>query len=77
MHSVNINPNSWTEIISAVLLTALLSAGFFYALTTSTNMPDVHISHSTGECVEVINYDSRFDYTCENYHSKYNHIWVK
>lgn len=79
MHSgnFNINPNSWTEILSGILLMALLSVGFFYALILSANIPDVHVSNSTGECVEVINYDKRFDYNCSNYPSKYNHVWVK
>ena len=73
----NINPNSWTEILSGILLMALLSVGFFYAITVTNNMPDVHVSHSTGECVQVINYDEKFNYTCSNYPSKYNHVWVE
>ncbi len=63
----------------------LLTVGFgivvlllvFIALVNTTSIPDVHISHSTGECVKVINYDERFIYNCSNYPSKYNHIWVK
>lgn len=63
--------------IYTVIFTCLIGAGFFMSLVSAANMPDVHISHSTGECVEVINYDERFDYTCENYPEKYNHVWVK
>ena len=73
----NVNPNSWTEYVSAALFIAILSVGFFYAVSVTANMPDVHVSHSTGECVEVINYDERFDYTCENLPDKYNHVWVE
>lgn len=60
-----------------IVFVILVGIGFFYVLDSVANMPDVHISHSTGECVEVINYDERFDYTCKNLPSKYNHIWVK
>ena len=43
----------------------------------AAEMPDVWFSYSTDECVKVINYDERFNYTCENYPSKYNHVWVQ
>lgn len=39
-------------------------------------MPDVLVSYSTNECVEVINYD-KGNYSCENMPKKYNHIWAK
>jgi hypothetical protein len=39
-------------------------------------MPDVLVSYSTNECVEVINYD-KAQYSCENMPRKYNHIWAK
>lgn len=42
---------------------------------------DVHVSHSTGNCVGVTTYQGVFfdtgDYNCENLPEKYNHIWVK
>ena len=62
--------------ISIIIVCGLiisLAWGFTYA----AKLPDVHVSHSTGECVEVINYDERFNYTCENLPEKYNHVWVK
>ena len=63
--------------IFTVIFVCLIGIGFYMSLTSVASMPDVHISHSTGECVEVINYYERFDYTCENYPKKYNHVWVK
>lgn len=63
--------------ISGILFTSLIGAGFYIGLVSAMNMPDVYVSHSTNECVEVINYDSRFDYTCENLPDKYNHVWVE
>jgi len=41
------------------------------------DMPDVHMSNSTGECVEVINYHPDDAYTCDNLPERYNHVWVK
>jgi len=49
----------------------------FFALTTSLDIPDVLISHSTNECVSVINYTDEDIYSCENMPTKYNKIWVK
>tara|TARA_A100001015_G_scaffold320503_1_gene447114 strand:+ start:2245 stop:2475 length:231 start_codon:yes stop_codon:yes gene_type:complete len=62
--------------VGAIGFAILLGIGSF-AASSVAKIPDVHISNSTGECVKVINYDERFDYNCENYPSKYNHIWVK
>lgn len=63
--------------VYTIVFVILVGAGFFYGLDSVANMPDVHVSNSTGECVKVINYDERFDYTCESLPEKYNHIWVK
>lgn len=70
-------PNSFTEYLSAFLFIALFLGAFFWGVNRAMSMPDVHFSYATDECVEVINYDSRFDYTCENYPQKFNHVWVE
>ncbi len=58
----------------------LLVGGLFilliYMMMFMTAIPDVHISHSTGECVKVINYAGS-EWTCDNLPSKYTHIWVQ
>ena len=48
-----------------------------WALANSLAMPEVHVSHSTGECVRVINSVGTDPYTCENLPRKYHHVWVK
>jgi hypothetical protein len=45
--------------------------------TAVIDMPDVHVSNMTGECVKVINYAENDSYTCEVLPTKYNHVWVK
>lgn len=69
--------NAIYDTISVLIIIALIGGLTLAMIFNSLGMPDVHISHSTGECVEVINYDERFNYTCENYPEKYNHIWVE
>jgi len=63
--------------IVVVAVFAVLFVAFDYALTGS----DVLVSHSTGACVAVENYDGIFfsagEYNCENLPAKYTHIWVK
>jgi len=61
----------------SIIIVCSLIIGLAWAMTSAAQMPDVYVSHSTGECVKVINYDERFDYTCENLPEKYNHVWVK
>ena len=47
-----------------------------YAVGSALAMPDVYISYSTGDCVKVVNYtDERF--SCENYPTKFNHVWAE
>ena len=41
------------------------------------DIPDVHVSNGTGECVKVINYAEDDEYTCDVLPRKYNHVWVK
>ena len=48
----------------------------YQAMGTILDMPDVMVSNSSKECVEVINYGDT-DWSCDNLPSKYNHIWVK
>lgn len=60
-----------------ITFVGLVGTGFYMGLGSIANMPDVHMSYSTNECIEVINYDERFEYTCETLPEKYNHIWVK
>ena len=47
------------------------------AMTSVLDMPDVHVSNSTQECVEVINFAPEDNYSCENLPEIYNHVWVK
>jgi len=61
----------------SVVIVASLIGGFAFALNTSLGIPDVNFSHSTGDCVEVINYEEGDNYSCENLPSKFNHVWVK
>ena len=60
--------------IGGGLFAGLLFVG---ALMYSLNLPEVQISHSTGECVKVINYVESDKYTCDDLPKKYHHVWVK
>jgi hypothetical protein len=63
---------------------ALFTAGFalamitglVYAANMALSIPDVYVSYSTGECVKVVNYTDE-NFTCDNYPSKFNHVWVQ
>jgi hypothetical protein len=67
-------------ILYIVSITVVLIS-VFAIIDYSSTIPDVLISHSTGECVGVQNYMAiLFEnpvYSCENLPTKYNHIWVK
>ena len=65
------------DTISVLIVCTLIGGIALAMIFNITGMPDVDMSYSTGECVDVINYDERFNYTCENLPEKYNHIWVE
>ena len=67
------------KILPAVICSLSLVMSV-YAISVVSNTPDVLFSHSTNECVQVLNYtlnDSIENYTCDNLPSRYNHVWVK
>ena len=63
--------------VIAIVMGVIGLVAIFFALTTSLDIPDVLISHSTNECVTVINYTDEDTYSCENMPTKYNKVWVK
>lgn len=60
----------------------IIFAGFISILSVITfalmesPMPEAHFNWSTKQCVNVINFDERFEYTCETLPEKYTHVWV-
>ena len=46
-------------------------------LNYAFNIPEVQMSHSTGECVKVVNFSKSDTFTCDDLPSRYNHVWVK
>jgi len=53
----------------------------FTAITVSTavycsGLPAVEISHSTGECVKVLNFRKNDNYSCEHLPEAYEEIWI-
>jgi hypothetical protein len=65
------------SIAGAIAVTGAL----FLILDAALMIPDVVVSYSTNECVEVVNYGSvvfgETNYSCENMPSRYNHVWAK
>jgi len=64
-----------SSLINGVLLVSIVSLAVL-GVNSAMSIPDMHVSHTTGECVKVINYADT-NYSCENQPEKYNHIWVK
>jgi hypothetical protein len=64
------------QTLLTLALVTPLAAGLAYAMSSALAMPDVHFSYATGECVEVVNYTDE-NFSCENYPSKFNHVWVQ
>jgi len=69
------------KIVSSLVLYTFCILSIVILLDWILVTPDVHVSHSTGNCVGVTTYDGVFfdslGYNCENMPEKYNHVWVK
>ena len=61
----------------SVAIVGGLIVGLAFAMSSAMAIPDVQFSYATGDCVKVVNYDPKFDYTCENYPEKFNFVWVE
>lgn len=59
----------------AVFLLAIITVAFIVDYIST--LPDVHFSYATNQCVEVVNYSSNDNYTCDNLPPKFYHVWVK
>ena len=47
------------------------------AIGNTLDIPEVHVSSLTDQCVRVTNYAEDDDYSCQNLPKTYNHVWVK
>ena len=56
---------------------AIVLGLMIFALNFVMNIPDVHKSYSSGECIKVINYNKLDSYTCEDMPERYDVVWVK
>ena len=62
-------------LVNGLLLVSIVSLAVL-GVNYAGSLPDMLVSHSTGECVSVVNYGDT-DYSCENQPKKYHHVWVK
>jgi len=65
------------DILKTVGSIIIISSIFVLGVSFYSAIPDVYVSHSTNECVTVINYTDEDTYSCENMPTKYNKVWVK
>ena len=63
--------------LGAILAAGIMARGFTYAVLVGASLPDVWFSHSTNECVKVLNYEEGDNYSCENLPKRFYHVWVK
>ena len=65
------------DILYTAISIFIISLVFVFGVSVYASTPDVWVSHSTNECVKVINYTDEATYSCENMPTNYNKVWVK
>lgn len=61
----------------AFIVAGLLTGAAARAVVKYLDMPDVHVSHSSGACVRVVEANGTSKPCPKQLPEKYHHIWVK
>lgn len=59
-------------VVGAIILVTALGG-----VDSVLDLPDVHFSVTTEQCVKVLNYAEGDMYSCDNMPERYNHVWVQ
>lgn len=62
-------------LIGSVAAVSMVVA--LHVLHVASSIPDVYFSHTSDECVKVVNYAEGDNYTCYNLPAKFNHVWAR
>ena len=73
LHSFRINMNA----VKGITIGTIAGVALGTAISFATDIPEVQTSHSSGECVKVINFTESDTFPGEDLPSRYSHVWVK
>lgn len=67
------------RILAPLAFAAAIAAGLAFAFWSALNIPEVHVSHSTGECVRMVTFeDGPKSQDCpEKLPTRYTRVWVQ
>lgn len=68
------------RILAPLVSAAAIAAGLAFAFWSALNIPEVHVSHSTGECVRMVTFegDGPKSQDCpEKLPTRYSRVWVQ
>lgn len=68
------------RILAPLVFAAAIAVGLASALWSALNIPEVHVSHSTGECVRMVTFedDGPKSQDCpEKLPARYTRVWVQ
>ena len=69
-----------TKFLASLTFAALLGAGLALTLGDALSLPEVHKSHSSGECKKIVTFDEGrpVDKKCpETLPARYDLVWVQ
>ena len=65
------------EAVVAGLVGAIVLVVAVSYVDSVLDLPDVHFSVTTEQCVKVLNYAEGDLYSCDDMPKRYNHVWVQ
>lgn len=71
-----------TEVAASAARAAALVAFLAWAFLQAADMPEVHVSSATGECVRVVDFRAKdegreSEYSCGRLPDRYDRVWVR
>lgn len=71
-----------TEAVASAAVAVALVAFLAWAFLQAVDMPEVHVSSATGECVRVVDFMAKgegreSEYSCGRLPDRYDRVWVR
>lgn len=72
----------FASLVGTLAFAACLAYGAYSAMIFWADMPQVHYSYGSGECVKVVDFVAQSEgrpseFSCEVLPKRFDHVWVK
>lgn len=71
----------WLGYVAVFVAVAMLTLLVLHQFIVLLDRPEVHVSYSSGQCVEVVDHKAKHEgkpseWSCDHLPKSYEHVWV-